>query len=109
MKIHFALGVVLAALLTGCVSKPVDKEEHRPPLMTSQNSEGDVTISFESEPGYIYTILYSDFHRKTWTNLTNGQNLRGTGKTITIKDKVNPAHPRRHYWIKVQGQGVPSR
>ena len=42
-------------LLSGCVSKPVDRE-YTPVLIVSENSDGAVTLSWESMVGYRYRL-----------------------------------------------------
>jgi len=104
--LHFITVMVLFGVFqAGCVTQSEVQNTHRPALITTQNSEGDVTISFKSEPGYTYSILYLDYnHQDKWRTLPNAQNIRGTGETIYIKDKVDPSLPHRRYWIKVHSQ-----
>jgi hypothetical protein len=88
---------VLLLGLAGCVSKPVEVEEHAPPLMIAQNSDGKVTLSWESNPDHIYTVYYQAKKESDWKALRTGYQVRGTGQTITIYDRVNPNWPLRRY------------
>lgn len=91
-------------LLPGCVSKPVEIEMDAPPLMIAQNSDGDVTIAWESEPGYLYTIYYQNAVDGNWNALRLATRVRGTGKTLTTRDRVNPSKPLRRYRILPEKQ-----
>ncbi len=94
------LCVVLLMSLTGCVNKPMDDEvAHIPPLMIAQNSDGQVTISWESEADWIYTIYYQAEKEGDWKALRSGYRLQGTGRVLTIHDRVNPRRPMRRYRV----------
>ena len=93
------LVITILALFTGCVSKPVEEEYTPPPLMIAQNSDGDVTIAWESDPDHLYTIYYQTRSGTDWRPLKKAQRVPGTGNTITIYDRVNPNWPLRRYRI----------
>ena len=91
------LGMALLVFLAGCVSKPIEAEEHAPPLMIAQNSDGQVTISWDSEPNRIYTVYYQAEKGSDWKALRSAYQVQGTGKTLTAYDRVNPNGPLRRY------------
>ena len=91
------LSVVLLVCLTGCVHKTVEVEEHAPPLMIAQNSDGEVTISWESEPDRIYTVYYQAKKDGDWKALRTAYQVPGTGSMLTVHDRVNPNWPLRRY------------
>lgn len=91
--------IMILAVLSGCVSKPVEKEYTPPPLMIAQNSDGDVAIAWESDPDYFYTIYYQNKSGDDWIPLKKAQRVPGTGQTLTVYDRVNPNRPLRRYRI----------
>ena len=91
--------VMILAFLSGCVSKPVEMEYTPPRLMIAQNSDGDVTIAWESDPEYVYTIYYQAEADGDWMPLTKAHRVPGTGETLTVYDRVNPNRPLRRYRI----------
>ena len=91
------LGMVLLVFLAGCVSKTIEAEEHAPPLMIAQNSDGQVSISWDSQPDLIYTIYYQAEKDGDWKALRTAYQVRGTGETLTAYDRVNPKGSLRRY------------
>lgn len=59
--------------------------------------EDEVTLSWKSEKGSFYTILYTDkpSGEATWAPLPGYVQMPGTDKTETLKLKTDPARPRR--------------
>jgi len=94
------LAVVLT--LTGCVSEPVLSKVHDPALMIAQNSDGETTIAWDSEPDYVYTIYYMDPPNGKWATLRHATRIRGTGRTLTVKDRINPRGPMRRYRLEFE-------
>lgn len=112
----YAMLLSLFISLLGCVSQPIEPVEmHSPRLGIAQNSDGQATMSWESDRNYYYTIYYQDITRKEWNggnpkrrdhdpseflgSDTKGDNwnelrsvnrVRGTGGTMTVSDRVNP-------------------
>ena len=84
--------------LIGCVSAPpeIPEEEHSPRLGISQNSAGKVTMSWESDIRYFYTIYCRD-GSGTWKEHRSVRQVRGTGGTMTAVDRVDPRRPARRY------------
>ncbi len=101
---RFLLLISILVLLPGCVSKPVEGEVHAPKLMIAQNSDGQVTIAWDSEPGYVYTIYYQITADADWKVLRAANRMRGTGETLTTHDRVNPNRPLRRYRILPEKQ-----
>ncbi|WP_372808201.1 hypothetical protein [Pontiella sp.] len=95
MMIRRLAAVLMVSVLlagAGCVSKQVEPE-HKPQLGVSQNADGIITISLNTEVGYIYTILYQDPQDQRWKVLSDCKALRGTGKTLEIQKRVDPRKP----------------
>ena len=90
-------GMVLLAFFAGCVTKPVEVEEHAPRLMIAQNSDGQVTISWDSALDRIYTVYYQADKDSDWKALRSAYQVPGTGETLTAYDRVNPNGPLRRY------------
>lgn len=82
-------------LIVGCVSKPVEKK-HTPTLMTAQNSDGEVTLSWDSVVGYRYRLYLMDRGDTEWTPF--GNTFDGTGERITLEG--NSRKKARRYWIQ---------
>ncbi|MBM4153505.1 MAG: hypothetical protein FJ221_00540 [Lentisphaerae bacterium] len=59
--------------------------------------EDQVTLSWKSEKGSVYTILYTDTPtgEAKWAPLPGYVQMPGTDKTETLKFKTDPARPRR--------------
>lgn len=59
--------------------------------------ENEVTLSWKSEKGSVYTILYTDkpSGEAKWAPLPGYVQMPGTDRTETIKLQTDPAHPRR--------------
>ena len=101
------LFVSVLVLLSGCVSKPVEVEVGKPalpPLMIAQNGDGDVTIAWESEPGYLYSIYYQPTADADWKVLRKAHRMPGTGQTLTAYDRVNPNRSLRRYRVLPEEQ-----
>jgi hypothetical protein len=89
--------LLLSVVLTGCISEPLEPEEHSPQLMIAQNSDGLTTLIWESDSSYLYTVFYRD-GSNPWQELRSVKLARGTGESMTASDRVNPnrATPRRY-------------
>ncbi len=59
--------------------------------------EDKVTLSWNSEKGYLYTILYTDKPQgdAVWLPLPGYVRMPGTGRTETLVFRIDPARPRR--------------
>ena len=84
--LQFAL---LLIVLTGCVSKVIEIEEHSPRLIVAQNSDGFATLIWESDSNYLYTIFYRE-GSSPWKELSSVRQVRGTGESMTATDRVSP-------------------
>ena len=82
-------------LISGCVSQPVEKE-YTPILMIAQNSDGAVTLSWESVVGYRYRLYLMDKGDTEWTPF--GHAFDGTGELISLEG--NSGRKNRRYWIQ---------
>lgn len=96
--------VVTLALLAGCVSKSIEEKYPLPPLAIAQNSDGDVTIAWKSETGFVYTIFCQAAAADDWKALKNAYRVQGTGGTMTAYDTANPHKPPRRYRILAEKQ-----
>lgn len=69
----------------------------------------EVTLSWKSEPGSLYTIMYTDKPSGDahWLPLAGYVRMPGTGRTETLKFRVDPARPRR-FNLRVEQAGAPS-
>lgn len=80
-------------LVTGCVSKVIDAPSV--PVATTQNSEGVVTLSWESKVGYGYHLVARDMASRKM--VIDSKLYRGTGKVITVQFKRDPNKPLPEY------------
>ena len=90
--------IAVLIFLSGCVRKPMEKHP-LPPLAIAQNSDGDVTIAWESETGYFYTIYCQDSANGDWKALQHVYRVPGTGQTITVDHQVKPGQEPPRYRI----------
>ncbi|MCF7816887.1 MAG: hypothetical protein K9M54_03295 [Kiritimatiellales bacterium] len=95
--------LLLAAVLVlvGCVSTPI-LPEYSPRVITVQNSDGLVTLSWKSETGYAYRIYFLNEKDNTWKPLKGVDQFIGTGKSITISDQRRPGD--RLPWYSVRAK-----
>ena len=84
-------------LISACVSTPLEEEYTPPPLMIAQNADGEVTLAWDSDLGYMYTVFYQTTAGAEWKGLKRAFRVPGTGERITVYDQVNPRHPPRRY------------
>ncbi len=99
------LAVAVLALSFGSVRPAGGAEDEKKPswLPDSRRAlfvcvvEDQVTLSWKTEPGSVYTIMYTDkpSGEAKWAPLPGYIQMPGTGKTETAKFKVDPARPRR--------------
>ena len=106
MKKGILLLTVTALALVGCVSTlPKKGTTHSPALRLAGNSEGRVTIEWDSDSSYYYTV-YSYIEKKNQKNilrkLPQATSIRGTGKTITIHDKIRYGTPIPQYRLRIK-------
>lgn len=59
--------------------------------------ENRVTLSWKSEKGFLYTIMYTDKPSgdARWAPLPGHVRMPGTGQTETLKFETDPTQPRR--------------
>ncbi len=94
--------VGLTCVLVGCVSKPMEDKVHAPSLMIGQNSDGDVSILWDSQPNHTYTLYYQDPPSDEWKTLRTASRVPGTGAALTVRDRVNPNKPQRRYRLEFE-------
>jgi hypothetical protein len=90
--------------LMGCVSPPPETEEHSPSLMIAQNSNGEVSLVWDSDSRYLYTIYHKDASRE-WRKMRSVNRVRGTGGTMKAIDHVNPHKTLRRYRLYPEKPG----
>ena len=73
-----------------------------PPLVIGQNSDGDVTIQWKSQPGFVYTVYYQAAPGGDWIALRGAERLPGTGGLLSVRDHVDPRKPPRRYRLLPQ-------
>lgn len=101
------MALVLGFCLAGAVSvlrADAAGDKDKPSWLPSTDralivaSAGDsVTLSWKSQTGRLYTIMYTDKPQgeARWLPLPGYERMPGTGRTETLKFKVDPAAPRR--------------
>ena len=104
---HFLAVVLVALVSAGCATQRViieDEAASETRLFVTRSGE-NVTLSWESDPGMAYTVLYNHTRSATvpWKVLTGFDLIRGTGRTLTYQDRV-PAQQTRYYRL----QAVPA-
>ncbi|MEI8206154.1 MAG: hypothetical protein WCG03_04690 [Kiritimatiellales bacterium] len=93
--------ILLTALLilAGCATAPAPIEFPVSPMMATTYAGGEMAITWKAENNQNYTIYYTDAlpgTRADWKPLPQATGLRGSGKQITIRDKVSSASQRRY-------------
>ena len=68
--------------------------------------EDQVTLSWKSEKGYLYTLMYTDkpSGESRWAPLPGYVQMPGTGRQETVKFRIDPARPRR-FNLRVEEAG----
>ena len=83
----------------GCVSKKIQPADI-PRVSSSQNSQGIVTLTWESKIGYRYRLMIRDMKTGQWTPVEGSEVYEGTGDTITVQDRQNPNKPLPWYSVR---------
>jgi len=93
--------LIAALLLAGCVTS-VETPVAETVLMVSKSGH-TATLRWESAPNAVYTVLYAPKRSAgvRWQPLPGFERVRGTGRTITITDKI-PPRQSRHYRLRTQ-------
>jgi hypothetical protein len=68
-------------------------------MMATTYAGGEMAITWKAENNQTYTIYYTDAlpgTRADWKPLPQATGLCGSGKQITIRDKVGSASQRRY-------------
>ncbi len=88
-----------AILLAGCSTTPKPVEFPVSPRMATAYAGGEMTIAWKADNNQTYTIYYTDAppgKLADWKPLPQANGLRGSGKQITISDKVSSESERRY-------------
>ncbi len=114
-----ALGTLIAGV--GAVSAAVDDQEsagkRNPSWLPSRERalivcvvQDEVTLTWHSERGRLYTILYTDKPSgdAIWSPLPGFVRMPGTGRTETLKFRMDPLRPRR-FNLRVEDASVVRR
>lgn len=104
--------ILIAALLllAGCATAPAPVEFPASPMLATSYAEGKMTMTWKAESNQTYTVYYTDAGRNMppdWKPLPQAERLQGTGRQISIVDKVSPDSQRR-YMLLSGGQTLPS-
>jgi len=100
MKKYLIFLAISAFALAGCVSTLPKESDHTPALRIAGNAEGLITIEWDTDPAYYYTVYSCQEKRNkkgVLRKLPQATSIRGTGKTITIHDRVRPGTPIPQY------------
>ncbi len=93
------LVLLTALMLAGCATTPVPIEFPVSPMMATTYVGGEMTITWKAENNQTYTVYYTDAPsgtRADWKPLPQATGLRGSGKQVTIRDKISSASQRRY-------------
>lgn len=102
MKTFFSVMFLVGTLAGfGCV-RTTFEPEYTPRVSSAQNSDGLITLSWESRVGYDYVLLAKDANSTTWNPVKGASVFHGTGKTITVTDKRNPRQPLPWYSVRAE-------
>ncbi len=98
-----AVAFVCLVLAGGCATQRViieDKAAGESRLFVTRSGE-QVTLSWESDPGMIYTVFYNHTRssKSPWKILPGFDHIRGTGRSITYQDTV-PISVTRYYRLQ---------
>ena len=96
---HKTLILLTALILAGCATAPAPIEFPVSPMMATTYVSGEMTITWKAANNQTYTIYYTDAlpgTRADWKPLPQAIGLLGSGKQITISDKVSSASQRRY-------------
>jgi len=91
--------LLTALLLVGCATTPAPIEFPVSPMMATTYAGGEMTITWKAENNQTYTVYYTDAlsgTRADWKPLPQANGLHGSGKQITIRDKISSASQRRY-------------
>ena len=92
--------ILLAALiLAGCATAPEPIKLPASPMMVTTYASGEMSITWKALDNQTYTIYYTDAPsgtRADWKPLPQATGLQGSGKQITISDKIRSASQRRY-------------
>ncbi len=97
---RFAPLLLVMILASGCATQRVTLEDrtiNETRLFVTRSGE-NVTLSWETEPGMAYTVLFNHTRsaKSPWKVLPGFDLIRGTGRTVTYTDRV-PAQETRYY------------
>ncbi len=96
--------VMSVLLLSGCASQReivTDQPLSETQLFMTRAGE-EVNLSWDSDPAMNYTIVYNTSlsGAKPWQVLPGHDYIRGTGRTITYRDRV-PVGVNRYYRLQI--------
>jgi len=91
--------LLIAFVLAGCATKKQIVEYPVSPNMATAYGSGQMFILWNSQLNQTYTVYYTDAPKgklPDWKALPQATRLPGTGKQITISDKVASEKQRRY-------------
>lgn len=104
------LSLAMQGIFFGCASSGLQTVGGQAPegfvTRFSTSRAGEVQLlSWKSEPGALYTVLFNDGAGKQWLPLPQAGLVRGTGKMITVRDQV-PETVKRRYRVRIRQPGA---
>lgn len=104
MRLNNLFLVLSAVLLSACTSPSSSTyERHAPPLVVAR--AGDLAVlSWQSQAGNLYTVLFSDSMPAQWQPLVGASRIRGNGREFRIEDQV-PYGSSRQYRLMIEPAG----
>ncbi len=88
--------LVVTLLLVGCATPAGDPvragdEGRHAPLIVARSGD-TATLSWQSEAGELYTVIYADGRRTgvEWRPLEGAERIRGDGGEIRLRDQMPP-------------------
>ncbi|MBU0679672.1 MAG: hypothetical protein KJ626_16340 [Verrucomicrobia bacterium] len=94
---------MLILIAAGCVTEVTSPEPLAKTTLIVTRSMGAATLSWASERGFVYTVLFADNgeSRAKWMPLPGCERIVGTGNTIQFVDDAVTG-PGRRYLIKTE-------
>ncbi len=87
-----ALGFVL--VVGGCTTVETPVLPRRDTVLTVTRVENEYTLSWKSEAGQDYAVLFSAGSGRPWSLLPGFEQVTGTGETIVVRDRALPGEAR---------------
>ncbi|MDD2238179.1 MAG: hypothetical protein PHG65_13315 [Kiritimatiellae bacterium] len=95
--------LLVAVGLFGCVSERVGQPAEGSTTLMVSRSGDQAVMQWKSHPDYLYTVVYApQLSAKTaWQPLPQALRLRGTGRMITVEDRMSHGQSR-YYRLNIE-------